>query len=323
MRYNEIALTKEMYDIPNKTLSDILTELDPDSGYNELNDLRGLDAYERQLKRFDIKVNGNKCDQVNKFFQSDKSLILFPEYIRRMIRNGINNALIIPYISAVEVCLPDAEKRSQYTCIVDIDDTYQTLIQRANLTDFVKEFACSYHLIRQLNIETFGVILKNIGFAIARVINDRCVTYIKNKNLCNPTAYLRRFISIKKITIDSLIGFINSVETNITTIICDPKTYNKIIIFPEIINHITLDKIVHNDIVKTPLGITIIKSNALSNEIIGVDKTTGLEISYESKDIVNSNELMSTDFGKISYSIKIGFNKIAEDSFARAIIEEK
>lgn len=50
MRYNEIALTKEMYDIPNETLSDILTKLDPDSGYNELDDLRGLDAYERQLK---------------------------------------------------------------------------------------------------------------------------------------------------------------------------------------------------------------------------------------------------------------------------------
>ena len=316
MRYNEIALTKEMYDIPNKTFSDILTELDPDSGYNELDDLRGLDAYERQLKRFDIKVRGNKCDQVNKFFQSDKSLILFPEYIRRTIRKGISNALIIPYISAVEVCLSDAEERGQYTFSVDIDDTYQILIQIANLTNFVKELECSCHLIRQLSIETFGVILKNMGFVIAREINDRCVTYIKNKNLYNP-------ISIKGITIDSLIGFINSVKANITTIICDPKTYNKIITFPEIINHITLDKIAHNDIVKTPLGITIIKSNALSNEIIGLDKTTGLEISYESKDIVNSNELMSTDFGKISYSIKIGFNKIAEDSFARAIIEEK
>lgn len=313
MRYNEINLIKEMYDIPNKTLSDILTELDPDSGYNELNDLRGLDAYERQLKRFDIKVRGNKCDQVNKFFQSDKSLILFPEYIRRTIRKGIGNALIIPYISAVEVCLPDAEERGQYTFSVDIDDTHQILIQIANLTDFVKELACSCHLIRQLSIETFGVILKNMGFVIAREINDRCVKHIKNKNLYNP-------ISIKGITIDGLIGFINSVKANITTIICDPKTYNKIIAFPEIMNHITLDK---NNIVKTPLGITIIKSNALSNEIIGLDKTTGLEISYESKDIVNSNELMSTDFGKISYSIKIGFNKIAEDSFARAIIEEK
>ena len=313
MRYNEIALTKEMYDVPNKTLSDILTEFDPDSGYNELDDLRGLDAYERQLKRFDIKVRGNKCDQANKFFQSDKSLILFPEYIRRTIRKGISNALIIPYISAIEVRLPDAEERGQYTFSVDIDDTYQILIQIANLTNFVKELKCSYHLIRQLNIETFGVILKNMGFAIAREINDRCVTYIKNKNFYNP-------ISIKGIAIDSLIGFINSVKTSITTIICDPKTYNKIITFPQIINHITLDE---NNIVKTPLGITIIKSNALSNEIIGLDKTTGLEISYESKDIVNSNELMSTDFGKISYSIKIGFNKIAEDSFARAIIEEK
>lgn len=162
-------------------------------------------------------------------------------------------------------------------------------------------------------IETFGVILKNMGFVIAREINDRCVTYIKNKNFYNP-------ISIKGITIDSLIGFINSVKANITTIICDPKTYNKIITFPKIINHITLEK---NDIVNTPLGITIIKSNALSNEIIGLDKTTGLNISYESKDIVNSNELMSADFGKISYSIKIGYNQIAEGSFARAIIEEK
>lgn len=311
MRYNEITLTKEMYDVPNKTLSDILTEIDLNSGYDEFDEIRELDAFERQLKRFDIKVKGVKSDQVNKFFQSEKSLILFPEYIRRMIKRGINDASIIPYISATEVYLPDVGKRYSYS--LGVDNTYQMLLQIADLTNFTKEFECCCHAARQLNIETFGIILKNIGIAIAQEINNRCVTYIKNRVYHSP-------LLIKKITIDNLFNFINSVGTNITTIICDPKTYDTIITFPETINHINLSR---NDVVNAPFGITMIKSNALTNEIIGIDKTSGLETLYDSKDVVNSDELISADFDKISYSIKMGFNQIVDGSFARAIIEEE
>ena len=55
--YNNIKLEKGLYSITGKTFTQALAELDPDANY-ENTELKGLDAFERQLKRFDIKVKG-------------------------------------------------------------------------------------------------------------------------------------------------------------------------------------------------------------------------------------------------------------------------
>ena len=51
------------------TLTAGLEELDPSASY-ENTEFAGLDAYQRQLKRFDIKVGGRGSDVVEKFFQT-------------------------------------------------------------------------------------------------------------------------------------------------------------------------------------------------------------------------------------------------------------
>ena len=51
--YTDIKLDMALYNITGKTFTQVLTELDPDEGYRE-SELAGLDAFERQLKRFDI-----------------------------------------------------------------------------------------------------------------------------------------------------------------------------------------------------------------------------------------------------------------------------
>ena len=77
--YNNIKLEKGLYSITGKTFTQALAELDPDANY-ENTELKGLDAFERQLKRFDIKVKGANSDRVEKFFISTESAVLFPEY---------------------------------------------------------------------------------------------------------------------------------------------------------------------------------------------------------------------------------------------------
>ena len=67
--YNNIKLEKGLYSITGKTFTQALAELDPDANY-ENTELKGLDAFERQLKRFDIKVKGANSDRVEKFFIS-------------------------------------------------------------------------------------------------------------------------------------------------------------------------------------------------------------------------------------------------------------
>ena len=70
-----------------KTLTDVLETLDPSENYKGTA-LSNLDAFSRQLKRFDIKVNGSGSDCVEKFFQSSDSAALFPNMSRRAVRQG-------------------------------------------------------------------------------------------------------------------------------------------------------------------------------------------------------------------------------------------
>lgn len=78
--FENITIEKGMYQQKGKTLTDVLETLDPSENYKGTA-LSNLDAFSRQLKRFDIKVNGSGSDCVEKFFQSSDSAALFPEYV--------------------------------------------------------------------------------------------------------------------------------------------------------------------------------------------------------------------------------------------------
>ena len=88
-----------MYGTPGKSFIKVLEELDSSKNY-EGSELAGLDAYQRQLKRFDIKVGGAGSDVVEKFFQTSDSAALFPEYVSRAVRQGMERANLLPKLVA-------------------------------------------------------------------------------------------------------------------------------------------------------------------------------------------------------------------------------
>ena len=53
--YDTVRLEKGMYNTPGNSFSQVLEELDPSEHYRGT-PLEGLDAFQRQLKRFDIHV---------------------------------------------------------------------------------------------------------------------------------------------------------------------------------------------------------------------------------------------------------------------------
>ena len=79
--FEKLNLEKGMYRIGGKSFTQVLEELDPSENYKGTS-LEGLDAFQRQLKRFDIKVSGKGSDKVEKFFQTTSSAALFPECLR-------------------------------------------------------------------------------------------------------------------------------------------------------------------------------------------------------------------------------------------------
>ena len=87
MSYENIKIEKGLY-TTGKSFTQALEALDPSENYKGTS-LEGLDAFERQLKRFDIKVSGKDCDTVSKFFQTTDSAALFPEFVSRSIKLGM------------------------------------------------------------------------------------------------------------------------------------------------------------------------------------------------------------------------------------------
>ena len=86
--FEGISLEKGMYAVPGKSFTQVLEELDHSDQYRGTS-LEGLDAYQRQLKRFDIKVSGPGSSTVEKFFSAAGSAALFPEYVARAVAQGM------------------------------------------------------------------------------------------------------------------------------------------------------------------------------------------------------------------------------------------
>ena len=109
--FNEIRLEKGMYSERGRSFEQTLEALDPNENYKGT-PYEGLDAFQRQLKRFDIKVRGAGSDVVEKFFSTSESAVLFPEYVSRSVKAGMEEGNILPSITATVTRFDGMDYRS-------------------------------------------------------------------------------------------------------------------------------------------------------------------------------------------------------------------
>jgi len=100
MNYETIKLHKDMYKAPGGFKAS-LEALDPTHAYKGT-ELGALDAFQRQLKRFDIKVGGASSDIIAKFFQTPDSSALFPEYVSRAVEQARRIPVSCPKLSRLK-----------------------------------------------------------------------------------------------------------------------------------------------------------------------------------------------------------------------------
>ena len=100
-----------MYSEAGRSFTKVLEKCDPSEQYKGT-PLEHLDAFQRQLKRFDIKVKGADSDVVSKFFASWESAVLFPEYVARAVRQGMEENNILPLMTAAETRISGMDYRS-------------------------------------------------------------------------------------------------------------------------------------------------------------------------------------------------------------------
>ena len=142
--FNEIKLEKGMYSERGKSFEQTLEALDPNENYKGT-PYEGLDAFQRQLKRFDIKVRGAGSDVVEKFFSTSESAVLFPEYVSRSVKAGMEEGNILPSITATVTRFDGMDYRSIYSAASEDDKSLRYVGEGAAIPQ--TEVRASDHLV--------------------------------------------------------------------------------------------------------------------------------------------------------------------------------
>ena len=130
--YNDVKLEKGMYGQTGKTFTQVLEAEDPSENYRGTA-LEGMDAFQRQLKRFDIKVKGSGSDMVEKFFHTTDSAVLFPEFVSRVVRQGLEEGSILPDITATVTNFDGMDYRSIASVPTDAEKALKRVAEGAEI----------------------------------------------------------------------------------------------------------------------------------------------------------------------------------------------
>lgn len=310
--YDNITLEKGLYNICGKTFTEALRDLDADENYVGT-ELEGLDAFERQLKRFDIRVSGANSDRVEKFFKTTQSAILFPEYVRRCIKAGMDQASVLPHIVAATSYIDGVDYRG-LTITKNGTDTainagtalpitsVQNAAEAVSVSKYGRQIQAVYEVIRKQRLDLFGVILKSTGAQISNAINNAAVTVLHADATETTTA-------ATTIAYADLASFWASMtDHNMTAMLVSPSFMANILALDEMKD---CSGDLGNGVVTTPYGVKLIKCSGMSDDYaVGVDSGSALEMVLGSDVVVDSDKLISSQIDCIAFSVNVGFTKI-------------
>lgn len=329
MNFETIKLEKGMYASPEKSFSQILEELDPSENYIGTS-MEGLDAYQRQLKRFDIKVSGAGSDSVQKFFLNSNASALFPEYVSRAVRAGIEEANLIPSIVATTTKINSMDYRT-IASVPDDDDKSlkrvesgtvipQTLIKtQENLVKLHKRgrmLVAPYEALKFQRLDLFTVTLKQIGAYISRQqFGDAVNVLINGDGNGNPATVID---AADGLTYSDLISLVNQIDPyEMNTIIASPDMMMAMLNLEEFKNPQTGINFQGTGKLNHPLGANFIKSkDVAAGTVIGLDKKCALEMVVAADVVVDYDKLIDRQLERAAVTSTCGFAKIFPDATA-------
>ncbi len=313
--FNSIKIEKGLYNLSGKSFSQALEALDPSENYTD--GLAKLDAFERQLKRFDIKVKGVNADKVDKFFQSAESALLFPEFVRRAVESGLNSGCVNKITAAMSIAdgidcrgIVLSDDGQAYDAEIAVGGTLpESSISLTSAPIALKKFArlinAPYEAIRQQRLDVFAVALRAVGAKLAKAIEAAAITAVTAT--AEEVAMTGGDFNYSELA--AFWGKFTSCEMN--AIVCSPATAAKILAFDEMNKAVTTN----GGNMITPFGAEIVVSSAVADDIaIGMDKTCALELIRGGEVVVEVDKLISKLFEAAAVAVNAGFSVISADA---------
>ena len=337
MGYDNLRLEKGMYRQAGKTFTQVLESLDPSENYRGTA-LEGTDAFQRQLKRFGIRAKGAGSSPVEKFFSTMDSAVLFPEYIARTVRQGMEENDILPSIVATTTVIDAMDYRSIYSNPTDEDKALQdveeggeipttevkTKDHLVKLTKRGRMLVASYEAIRFQKLDLFSVMLRQIGAYIQKQqLSDAVKVLVEGDG--NENAAIQFSVGTSPmsgtagtLTYDQMVEFWGQFDPyTMNTILCSTGTMTKLLKIPELQNPMTGLNFQGTGKVGTPLGAQLHRTSAVADgKIIGLDNRYALELVRAGDVLVEYDKLIDRQLERAAITSISGFGKICDGAAA-------
>lgn len=307
--FDSVKLEKGMYHLANTTFAQALEAADPSEAYAGT-PLAALDAFERQLKRFDIRISGADCDCVEKFFTTTESAVLFPEFVRRAIKQGMEESILPEMVAATAAvngtCYKGFtvdESDGAYSAVTaQGNDMKITAITEADtpvaLDKFGRVISASYEIVRRQRLDSFAVALRAIGRKLAAAIAAKALSELKNS--VTPIGLVGSTLSYTDLA--NLYG--QFTDYDMTTVVASPKNVAAILAMEQMSDRCADAK----GCVYLPFGAKLIKDASLDDTtMIGISKDYALECITGSDVLLETDQLIHCQLDRIAVSVRVGF----------------
>ena len=322
MAFDNIKLEKGLYSTA-KGFTAALEELDPSENYVGT-DYEGLDAYQRQLKRFDIKVSGTGSDTISKFFQTTDSAALFPEYISRAVQQGLEEEDILPKIIATTTVIdsldyraiesvPDEEDKELAMVAEGAKIPETTIKTKDKLTRLYKRgrmLVASYEAIKYQKLDLFTVTLKQIGAHIARsqlfdaigaIADNNGIEYISAEN---------------SISYADLVSLWNKISPyHLSTMLASPTAIAEMLSILEFKDSYAGQNFHGTGKMITPFGAEVLKADMIDGSaIFALDNSAAIEKVQAGGIVTEYDKLIDRQLERAAITATAGFSTIFTDA---------
>lgn len=314
--YRNVKLEKGLYNLSGKSFAQALEEADPSENYKDT-PLANLDAYERQLKRFDIKVNGKDCDCISKFFTTTESAILFPEFVSRTIKQGMADSFLDKIVAVKTPCssriyrsFSITESSTAYgTTTAQGDSLPMTSITESSeaiaLNKFGRIISTSYEALMNQSIEAYSITLRAVGRKLATAILGKAVYFLS----LGASSISSSGSELTYSDIATLYGSFTDFKLDM---ILTSNTVAAKILSMSAMEDCTYDE---NGLTRFPFGAALLSSSQIPNEkIIGIDSRYALEMISNTDIFLETDKMIDKQLDRISVSIYVAFKRLINDA---------
>lgn len=340
MAFDNLNLEKGIYQDAakeRKSFTQKLEELDPTEQYKGT-EHEGLDAFQRQLKRFDIRTAGSSSDVVSKFYQTYESTLLFPEYIDRTIREGMEEGNILKDIVGASSKIDAMQYTAIYADDIKDEDIELTDIAegaefpeteiklRDQNTKFYKRgrlLKISYEALKLMKIDMFALHLRKLGVGIGKQqLRDALYTLIYgdgNKNAADILTVGTAPIggTSGTLTYDEIVKFYMEFKEgyDVNTVLAPKDILTAILLMEEFKDPQAGFNFQKTGQMVNPIGSKWLRADIIEDgTIIALDKRYCLEEVTVANTMVEYDKIINRQIERAAVSEIKGFNKIYKDS---------